>query len=423
MIVSGFHSRNDDWVLLHKLRVLSQFCDAIVVLLDRSPQSELICRQFPKVQVHHWQNTRGLPDVSGRGNVCEEGAMRQASWDLAAKLDPQYVILGDSDEIPAPAIVEFLAGQPAAAELWYADWINLIYSTATAIGGDSVWSWQRKDTNKKGMVVRYQKGKEYRYDTRMIRHCRMEPNTLSATRAIFDPQHRLGPVPLVHYKWANWRRWQQSAESQVAEFGNFPWDASIVPVPEEYLWRWSAEEMVLKMKEPIAVIGNGPLDQIQNPKSEIRNFGAEIDAHPTIIRMNNWKVEGFEDQVGRRTTHWCVNCWDDIAPRDWPFPMFTTYSRAEQRERIDRFTGMYPHLAVTGKSWTDPARSLKREKPSNGLVLLHHLARMGKWVNAYGFAGMRGGHYWDPGHKNDHTEETTALRELARMGVKFHGRA
>ena len=36
-------------------------------------------------------------------------------------------------------------------------------------------------------------------------------------------------------------------------------------------------------------------------------FGAFIDAHDVVVRCNYFAINGFEDNVGRKTTHWCVS--------------------------------------------------------------------------------------------------------------------
>ncbi len=58
----------------------------------------------------------------------------------------------------------------------------------------------------------------------------------------------------------------------------------------------SAEEIIASMESPIALVGNGPFERLH---------GELIDSHPTIIRINNFRLKGFESAVGSRCTHWC----------------------------------------------------------------------------------------------------------------------
>ena len=51
----------------------------------------------------------------------------------------------------------------------------------------------------------------------------------------------------------------------------------------------------------VAVVGNGP-QQIN------KGTGKEIDAHDIVIRFNNYKIEGYEEDYGTRTDIWVRNC-------------------------------------------------------------------------------------------------------------------
>jgi hypothetical protein len=405
MIHAAFISRNDDWILPHKLRVLSCFCDRVFVFLDRSPQSEAICRRFAKVDVRHWTPSRESFPMAVDGPMWDEGAMRQAVWDWATECNPKWVVLGDTDEIPAPSIMQFMAeNEDSPVDCWLADWMNLVGDAGHVIGGNSRWSYQMDGSNKKGMIIRYRQGKEYRYRTGGLRHVRMEPSPLHEARSLTDDRCQVGPVPLVHYKWANWPRWDQMEESKLPTFN--PWppeDSTTLQLPRQFLWRWDADGYLANLQGSIAVVGNGP----------ISGHADHIDSHDHVIRMNNFEIDGHSSNVGTRTTCWYVNCWDDLRPRPWTGDMLTGYVDAEQPARLSRWLGMYPHMHVPlGESWFDAARTIKRDSPSHGLTLLARLAHHGKRVNAYGFDGMRTGHYFDVGHKHDHTPEQAALKLL-----------
>lgn len=409
-IVSAFHSRNDDWVLPHKLRVLSAICDRVLVILDRSPQSEVICKRFSKVEVMHWENTRSIPDIGSRGLLCEEGLMRQTAWNWCAAQRPENVILGDSDEVPTPDIVPWLASRPQDVDLWYMDWVNLFQDAGHAIGGRNIWSFEVPTNNKKGVVVRYRPDGDYHYRTDMTQHCRLEPSPLSQFRAVIDDRHRLLESPkLVHYKWANWERWSNHPQVKLPEFSTFLKNVKTVPVPRAWLWRWDADELLRTLPDPVAVVGNGP----------VNGRGEEIDAHQSVLRLNDFHIVGYEMHIGSKTTAWCANCWEDVPKRPWTGEVFTHYTDNEQYGRISSWLGAYPHLRVPTMSWIEPARVYKQAKPSTGLVLLTRLIHHGKRVDAYGFDGMKTGHLWNPRHKHDHGDESGALAALAGKGVKF----
>jgi len=408
MIVAAFISRDDDWILPHKLRVYSQFCDRVFVLLDRSPQSALICDRFAKVECRHYESA-DYP-MGDDGPRWDEGAMRQAVWDWAVECGPSYVVLGDTDEIPTPAIAWWLLdgmGSDAGVQCWYADWVNLIHDAGHAIGGASAWSYQRTDNNKKGLVVKYDPAREYRYRLG-TRHVRMEPSPLSENSTRHDNEHRIGPVPLVHYRWANWSRWCASEMSGLPAYQ--PWppaDSKIVEVPLHMLWRWDADKLIESLPDDVAVVGNGPCF----------GKGEQIDSHKCVIRFNNWNTDGNESDIGSRTDVWCTNTWDDVAMRDWSGDMLTVTTHDEDAARSNRWLGAYPHMHAPKVSWTDAARALKPIKPSTGLVLLHRLAQTNKRITAYGFDGLVGGHYGNPQHEHDHPQESRALASLGASVV------
>lgn len=415
MIVSAFicgaHGA-DDWILPHRLRSASVYSDQIYVALDRSPESVAILRQFPKVQYRHVDSDPEVCGMRADGLTYSEGRLRQTVWDWATQdSNPASVVLGDTDEIPAPSIVQLLNNLGPHADVYYADWPNLCYDVAHAIGGErSVWSYQHPASNKKGMVIRYDPRRRYVYRDG-VRHVRMEPSPLNEFRAIFDAEHLLSGVPLLHYRWANWPRWQSLPETELSSFS--PWppaDASIVGVPREWLWRWDADAMLAQLPEPIAVVGNGPCV----------GHGYEINRAATVIRFNNFITDNkYDADVGSKTTHWCTNCWHDVTPRPWTGEMFTVYTDGEQRENLDRWLGMYPHMRVPmGRSWHDAAREVKAEKPSTGLVVLARLLHHGKRPSVYGFDGLAGGHYWDPEHHHDHPPEREALAKLAGVTLR-----
>lgn len=401
----------DDCFLPHKLRVLSGFCDKICVVLDRSPQSETICQSFRKVEVRHVDSEAADIGVQHDGPTWSEGRLRQAAWDFAAESNPKYVVLGDSDEIPTPEMAwAMIDGLDESVDCWLCDWPNLIHDAGHAIGGDqSAWSYLAKGSNKKGAVVRYVKGRDYRYRD-ATRHVRIEPSPVNEGAAVFNATHRLAPFKLIHYRWAAWQRWRDSGMSRLPKYQ--PWppdDAQIVPVPRAWLHLWDADNLINRLPESIAVVGNGP----------VHGMGAEIDAHECVIRFNNWRTKGHKQNVGSKTTVWCTNTWDDVHMRPWTGDMLTVTTDAEQYDRNSKWLGMYPHMHVPRWSWTDGARDIKPENPSTGLVLLHRLATAGKRIDAYGFTGLSGGHYWNPEHVHDHGTESAAMAMLAAMGVRF----
>lgn len=416
MLIGTFHTQGDQWILPHKLKVLSSFCDLIYVIVDEAQESVDICKRFPRVIVRQWERSDYVPRLVSGHRACEEGAMRQAAWDWCVANGATTVLLGDTDEIPTPDVEAFVAGlrrSRSAVECWYAHWVNLIQGAGTAIGGTrSPWSFEKPGTNKKGLLVRVVKGKPYRYRQANV-HVRMEPSPLSESSTQFDAVHKLGSVRSIHYKWANWERWQDDPASKLPQWT--PWppaDAKRTKVPRSWLWINSSEELLSRLPEPIAVIGNGPVRQ---PSGKL------IDSFPTVIRLNNWRTEGFEELVGTKTDVWCTNVWDDVdVRRPWTKPMFSVCTDDEQYDRHSRWLGCYPHMALPRRSWVEAARKFKQNNPSTGLVLLCELSTMQKRTAAFGFTGLSQGHLWDPSHVHNHAPEDEALALLAEQGIVFN---
>lgn len=401
MIVHGFYTWAEDaWILGHHLDCWSRFVDRIVVLSqDGSPIVDEIASKFPYVDVVHHVGKR------------IEGLYRQEVLRHCLTHKPEWILWADTDEIPTPDVAEWVKNLDDRIDCYYADWVNLYRDAGHALGGvNAKWSFQNTRTNKKGLATRIREGVEYRYDVSKRNHVRMEPNPLAFDRTLYDTTHVLAGMPkLVHYRYANWPRWCGMINRHEEQYRHMEDDATIVEVPPEWLWTGSAEHVLGLLRGPIAVVGNGP----------ILGRGHEIDSHPTVIRFNNFRIGGFEQEVGSKTDLWCVNCWEDVEPRQWIGPMMTVYTFAEQRDRINRWLGMHPHMSVPSQSLTDAARAIKPSNPSTGITILHSLAKMGRQVDAYGFRGMEGGHYWNADAKMNHASEWEAIRALKGMGVAF----
>lgn len=61
-------------------------------------------------------------------------------------------------------------------------------------------------------------------------------------------------------------------------------------------------------KEDFCVVGNAP--------SELgKGSGGAIDACEQVFRFNNYRINGFEEDYGTKTTHWVTTYARDITPR------------------------------------------------------------------------------------------------------------
>ncbi len=57
------------------------------------------------------------------------------------------------------------------------------------------------------------------------------------------------------------------------------------------------------MSNTTIIVGNGP-SLLQ------RNLGETIDAHKHIVRCNDYSLNGYAEDTGKRTTHWAIGVWD-----------------------------------------------------------------------------------------------------------------
>lgn len=172
------------------------------------------------------------------------------------------------------------------------------------------------------------------------------------------------------------------------------------------------EDVLLSLRRPIAVVGNGLPD---------RPMGSLIDRYATVIRLNNFEIEGHETMVGQRTSLRATSGWHDIRHYDRHLELspFTENAHESGHLTAYRTDNAVPVLAAR----TDVHALLPGlPKPSTGLSLLALCSHLGIPVDAFGFDGFRTGHYWrpDPAFQTVHAaSELDAL--LALPGVTLYG--
>lgn len=242
-VVAGFHTRGDEWILMKKLDVLSRFCDDIVVVLDRpSDLTRDMLRAFPKsliTAIEH-KNTLGFPDNDPiRGPLCEEGAMRQEAFDAMAAMQPDYMLLGDTDEIPTPSIVPFLKRvqeQYPDTDVFKFDIVNLYQGEHQYVSGrDCVWSPEHPGSNKRAALLRYDPKRTYKYDVKKPCHVRLEPE-MSIRKDLLSCKTLLVPdVKILHYKFADWARWLKTYKAGMQKYQDYWRGLQVSPVPKEWI--------------------------------------------------------------------------------------------------------------------------------------------------------------------------------------------
>ncbi len=244
MIAAGFHTRGDEWVLPLKMDVMSRFCDAVVVCLDRPTDETLrILARYPKARPFEHRNTAGLPDYDPvRGPLCEEGLMRQEVFDACAALGPEFIMLGDTDEVPTPDVVAFLDRARSEADLapvdvFRMDIVNLYRGADRHVSGRGcVWSYEHPTSNKRGAVVRYRRGLDYRYDVSKPCHVPLEPSVAGRGAARATRVHLVKQPKVLHYKFADWGRWLATYKAGMRKYQDYWAGLETSPTPPAWLW-------------------------------------------------------------------------------------------------------------------------------------------------------------------------------------------
>jgi 2-polyprenyl-3-methyl-5-hydroxy-6-metoxy-1,4-benzoquinol methylase len=191
-----------------------------------------------------------------------------------------------------------------------------------------------------------------------------------------------------------------------------------VPVPAESgpadHRQVSAEAMLSALPRPIAVVGNGRC---------AREFGARIDRYASVIRLNNYVLEGFETLVGRKTDLRVTSGRHDSEPRS-DVPELSPF-HAQRPES----TALPGYRQRGGQALATPDIDIgpllpALPKPSTGIALLALCSHLGIEVDAYGFDGFRSGHYWDGRadrdvHRENELDVLLSLPGVTLMGASY----
>lgn len=174
----------------------------------------------------------------------------------------------------------------------------------------------------------------------------------------------------------------------------------------DYKFRYS-EDLLRACRGGVAIVGNA------TPK---HSLGTIIDTYDTVIRLNNYQTEGYENLVGSRTSYRCTTGWSDIEPRGehLEFSPFTAGARESELIPVYLRRSGRPLLVAE----TDIHRFLPEiTKPSTGLALVQLCVEVGLAVDLFGFDGFRSPHYWEK-HLSYSTHSQDELGVLlSRPGV------
>lgn len=149
----------------------------------------------------------------------------------------------------------------------------------------------------------------------------------------------------------------------------------------------TSEQLLRALTRPICVVGNG---------TPLRPLGRDIDAHVSVIRINNFRVAGFEELVGTKTTVRCTSGWKDIENRN-EHPEFSPFTAdAKESANIAAYAlGNYVDILKASTDVHPLCAELGIKQPSTGLALLVLFELLEIPVTVACFDGFRTPHYWE----------------------------
>ena len=146
------------------------------------------------------------------------------------------------------------------------------------------------------------------------------------------------------------------------------------------------EELLLRLPRPIALVGNG---------TPSKPCGADIDAHASVIRMNNYKLSGYAELVGNKVTARCATGWINI--QIYPplkLPEFTPFTETVMEARkLREYRARIKRRVLAARFDVHPLIP-ETARPSTGFALVQLAAHLGLELDLYGFDGFKTPHYW-----------------------------
>ncbi len=173
-----------------------------------------------------------------------------------------------------------------------------------------------------------------------------------------------------------------------------------------------SEELLANLKSPVAIVGNA------TPKYE---FGAIIDAYETVIRLNNYRIDGFEAKVGRKTTFRCLNAWHDIEHRTGVVEFSPFTAQSPESANLAAFNQANAQRVLAARQDMHPLIP-ETPNPSTGFTLVQLCLQQGLAVDLFGFDGFKTPHYWNANGQFSTTHKKGEIDYiLKRPGVLLFG--
>lgn len=170
------------------------------------------------------------------------------------------------------------------------------------------------------------------------------------------------------------------------------------------------EDLCAILPKPWAVVGNGAAHF---------KVGHVIDSYPTVVRFNEYVIEGYEEYVGTKTTLRSVG-WkpESFRPVKMISPFipkpFTDAWRLCEENRASRVRIIRPRKG-TGR---------KGLFATSGYALLKLLSREGVDTMVFHMDGLQSAHYWDENHEHwkmhKGAYEWQEIQRMPHIGIYTH---
>jgi hypothetical protein len=119
------------------------------------------------------------------------------------------------------------------------------------------------------------------------------------------------------------------------------------------------EDILLALKGRILLVGNGT---ILNP------YQHRVDGYDVVIRFNNYRIKGFEELIGTKTTLRCTTGWNDVENRN-EVPEISPFTLdAKESSFVDLYNKFNQQPLIMAKTRVHDHTDIPN--PSTGLALV-----------------------------------------------------
>jgi hypothetical protein len=172
-----------------------------------------------------------------------------------------------------------------------------------------------------------------------------------------------------------------------------------------------SETILKRCSQPICIVGNA---------ETIRKNGGLIDSFPTVIRINNFKIDGYEDYIGSKTTLRCINAWLNIEHKNMHREFSPFHIKSKECKYHEYYSLRNENPVATAYTDIHTVIDKKIINPSTGLALIQLCTLLGITVDLFGFDGFKTGHYWEKCAHNLSHHSTYEKRYMRKLNARLH---